>query len=114
MKQKEAWRVPLGTGRSGGTLATAGGLVFAGNSGNEFVAYRADSGAKLWHADAQVGTMAGPVSYEVDGEQYVAVVAGFRRAEAVATTRRTTRGCWSTSWVAQRTCRQRCPTPRRR
>jgi quinohemoprotein ethanol dehydrogenase len=78
VKQKEAWRVPLGTGRSGGTLATAGGLVFAGTSTNEFVAYRADSGAKLWSFDAQVGTMAGPISYEVDGEQYVAVVAGFR------------------------------------
>src|SRR6185369_7803526 len=78
VKQKEAWRVPLGAGRSGGTLATAGGLVFAGNSGSEFAAYRAASGEKLWHADTQVGTMAGPVSYEIDGEQYVAVVAGFR------------------------------------
>jgi alcohol dehydrogenase (cytochrome c)/quinohemoprotein ethanol dehydrogenase len=78
VKQKEAWRAPLGTGRSGGTLATAGGLVFAGNSLNEFAAYRADNGQKLWHADTQTGTMAGPVTYEVDGEQYVAVVAGFR------------------------------------
>jgi len=80
VKQQEAWRVPLGSGRSGGTLATAGGLVFAGDSGNEFAAYRADNGMKLWHADTQVGTMAGPVSYAVDGEQYVAVVAGFRQA----------------------------------
>jgi quinohemoprotein ethanol dehydrogenase len=79
VKQKEAWRVPLGTGRSGGTLATAGGLVFAGNSKNEFTAYRADNGDKLWHADTQTGTMAGPVTYEVDGEQYVAVQAGFRQ-----------------------------------
>ena len=79
VNQKEAWRVPLGAERSGGTLATAGGLVFAGNSANEFVAYRADTGAKLWHAVTQTGTMAGPVSYEVDGEQYVAVVAGFRQ-----------------------------------
>jgi PQQ-dependent dehydrogenase (methanol/ethanol family) len=79
VQQKEAWRVPLGADRSGGTLATAGGLVFAGNSANEFVAYRADTGAKLWHAATQTGTMAGPVSYEVDGEQYVAVVAGFRQ-----------------------------------
>ncbi len=79
VKQKEAWRAPLGQGRSGGTLATAGGLVFAGNSGNEFAAYRADTGEKLWRADTQTGTMAGPVSYEIDGEQYVAVVAGFRQ-----------------------------------
>jgi alcohol dehydrogenase (cytochrome c)/quinohemoprotein ethanol dehydrogenase len=79
VKQKEAWRVPLGTGRSGGTLATAGGLVFAGNSLNEFTAYRADTGEKLWQAGTQTGTMAGPVTYEVDGEQYVAVQAGFRQ-----------------------------------
>jgi quinohemoprotein ethanol dehydrogenase len=79
VKQKEAWRVPLGSGRSGGTLATAGGLVFAGNSLNEFVAYRADTGEKLWQAGTQTGTMAGPVTYEIDGEQYVAVQAGFRQ-----------------------------------
>jgi quinohemoprotein ethanol dehydrogenase len=79
VKQKEVWRAPHGAGRSGGTLATAGGLVFAGNSGNEFAAYRADTGEKLWRADTQTGTMAGPVSYAVDGEQYVAVVAGFRQ-----------------------------------
>ena len=53
--------------------------MFAGNSDNKFVAYRADTGAKLWRCDTQTGTMAGPVSYEVDGEQYVAVVAGFRQ-----------------------------------
>jgi mono/diheme cytochrome c family protein len=78
VKQQEAWRVPLGADRSGGTLATAGNLVFAGNSRNEFAAYRASSGEKLWGFDTQVGTMAGPVMYELDGEQYVAVVAGFR------------------------------------
>jgi PQQ-dependent dehydrogenase (methanol/ethanol family) len=79
VKQKEVWRVPLGNGRSGGTLATAGGLVFAGNSANEFAAYRAATGEKLWRADTQSGTMAGPMTFEVDGEQYVAVVAGFRQ-----------------------------------
>ena len=79
VQQKEAWRAPLGSGRSGGTLATAGGLVFAGNSNNEFAAYRADTGEKLWQTDTQTGTMAGPVTYEVDGEQYVAVVGGFRQ-----------------------------------
>jgi alcohol dehydrogenase (cytochrome c)/quinohemoprotein ethanol dehydrogenase len=79
VRRKEAWRAPLGEGRSGGALSTAGGLVFAGNSQDQFVAYRADDGTKLWSADTQTGTMAGPISYEVDGEQYVAVVAGFRQ-----------------------------------
>ena len=77
--QKEAWKVVFTGGRSGGTMATAGGLVFAGNSKNEFAAYRADKGDKLWGIDTQTGTLAGPVTYEVDGEQYVAVVAGFRQ-----------------------------------
>jgi len=79
VNRKEVWRAPLGDGRSGGALATAGGLVFAGNSANQFAAYRADNGMKLWSADTQTGTMAGPVSYELAGEQYVAVVAGFRQ-----------------------------------
>ena len=79
VKQKEAWRVPHGDGRSGGTLATAGGLVFAGNSKDEeFAAYRADTGERLWRQAAQTGVLAGPSTFEVDGEQYVAVVAGYR------------------------------------
>jgi quinohemoprotein ethanol dehydrogenase len=76
---KEVWRAPVEAGRSGGALSTAGDLVFAGNSNNAFVAYRADTGEALWSADTQTGVMAGASTYEVDGEQYVAVVAGFRQ-----------------------------------
>ncbi len=79
VKQQELWRVPFGDGRSGGALATAGGLVFAGNSkSEEFAAYRADTGERLWGQAAQTGVLAGPSTFEVDGEQYVAVVAGYR------------------------------------
>jgi quinohemoprotein ethanol dehydrogenase len=79
VNQKEAWRVPHANGRSGGTLATAGGLVFAGNSeAEEFAAYRADTGERLWGSPAYTGVLAGPSTFEVDGEQHVAVVAGFR------------------------------------
>jgi quinohemoprotein ethanol dehydrogenase len=76
--QKEVWRVPFGNrGRGGGTLATAGGLVFQGNSKNqEFAAYRATDGEKLWSMPVQTGIVAGPASFELDGEQYVAVTAG--------------------------------------
>src|SRR5690606_30960519 len=67
-------------GRAGGALATAGGLVFAGNAGtNDFAAFRADNGERLWTFPAQTGVMAGPSTFELDGEQYVAVVAGFGR-----------------------------------
>jgi quinohemoprotein ethanol dehydrogenase len=85
VKQQEAWRVSHDVafggrgGRSGGTLATAGGLVFAGNSDQEeFAAYRADTGQRLWGSPAYTGVLAGPSTFEIEGEQYVAVVAGFR------------------------------------
>src|SRR5262249_27438659 len=73
--RKPRWRV-VGAGIDGGTLATAGDLVFAGGGTNEFIAYRADDGSRLWSFDAQTGVAAGPVSYELDGVQYVAVGAG--------------------------------------
>jgi quinohemoprotein ethanol dehydrogenase len=80
VNQKEVWRVSAGAGRSGGALSTAGGLVFSGNTEKEeFAAYRADTGERLWGEAAQTGVMAGPATFEVDGEQYVAVVAGFRQ-----------------------------------
>jgi PQQ-dependent dehydrogenase (methanol/ethanol family) len=75
--RKEAWRVPFQEGRGGGTLTTAGNLVFQGNSG-EFAGYRADTGAKLWSMPTQTGVVAGPVTYQVEGEQYVAVSVGAR------------------------------------
>jgi len=79
VKGKEAWRVKFDGGRGGGTMTTAGNLVFQGNSKNqEFAAYRADTGEKLWSLPAQTGIVAGAVTYEVDGEQYVAVTAGYR------------------------------------
>ena len=79
VKQQEVWRVSHEDGRSGGALATAGGLVFAGDSKDEeFAAYRADNGERLWGQGAQTGVLAGPSTFAVEGEQYVAVVAGYR------------------------------------
>jgi len=80
VKQKEVWRISYGPARGGGTLSTAGNLVFQGNTKDkEFVAYRAETGERLWSSGAQTGIVAGPSTYELDGEQYVAVVAGFRQ-----------------------------------
>ena len=76
VRQKAAWRVPLKTPGNGGVLATAGNLVFQGTADGRFVAYSADKGEQLWEADAQTGVIAGPISYAVDGEQYIAVMAG--------------------------------------
>ena len=58
-------------------LTTAGGLVIQGNAAGDFSAYRADSGEKLWSMFAQSSVMAAPVTYEVNGEQYVAVLSGW-------------------------------------
>jgi quinohemoprotein ethanol dehydrogenase len=77
VNQREAWRVDLGTPWNGGTLATAGGLVFQGTLDGRFRAYDARSGEQLWEFDNQAATMGGPVTYEVDGVQYVASLASY-------------------------------------
>ncbi len=75
--QRPAWEVlHLQQGANGGALATAGGLVFQGNGRAELAAYDAADGTKLWKAATQTGIAAPPITYELDGEQYVAVVAG--------------------------------------
>jgi alcohol dehydrogenase (cytochrome c)/quinohemoprotein ethanol dehydrogenase len=58
-------------------LSTAGNLVFEGTAAGTFEAYRATTGEKLWSSAAQTGVMAGPISYSVNGQQYVAVLAGW-------------------------------------
>src|SRR6476469_4185674 len=73
--KREAWRVEHPNLRSGGTLSTAGNLVFQGRGDGIFAAYRATDGRKLWEYDAQVGIAAAPMTYALDGVQYVAILA---------------------------------------
>ena len=75
--RKEVWRQDYVTVWNGGTLSTAGGLVFQGTADGRFVAYSADKGEKLWETPANTGVMAGPITYEINGEQYVTVAAGW-------------------------------------
>jgi alcohol dehydrogenase (cytochrome c)/quinohemoprotein ethanol dehydrogenase len=75
--QKEVWRVPHPLFENGGLLSTAGNLVFQGTANDELVAYNATTGERLWSTDTQTGILAPPISYAIDGEQYVAVVAGW-------------------------------------
>ncbi|MFV0276815.1 MAG: PQQ-dependent dehydrogenase, methanol/ethanol family, partial [Parahaliea sp.] len=84
VQQKELWRVQHPNIWNGGLLSTAGNLLFQGDAEGAFSAYNAASGAKLWSADAQTGIGAAPITYAVDGEQYVAVVAGWGGAFALA------------------------------
>jgi quinohemoprotein ethanol dehydrogenase len=62
---------------NGGTLATAGNLVFQGTGRGQFAAFNAASGAKLWSFDAGLGIVAAPATYEIDGTQYVSVLVGY-------------------------------------
>lgn len=82
--QREVWRVQHAGSWNGGLLSTAGNLVFQGTSHGRFVAYRADTGEQLWSSPAQTGIIAPPITYLVDGEQYVTVVAGWGGAFALA------------------------------
>jgi PQQ-dependent dehydrogenase (methanol/ethanol family) len=81
--QKEVWRIQHAGTWNGGMLSTHGNLLFQGNSSGQFVAYRADTGEELWSAPAQTGVIAPPISFEIDGEQYVTVVAGWGGAFAL-------------------------------
>lgn len=84
--QTERWRVPTATTEwaGGGVLTTAGNLVIQGNSSGFLVAYRADTGEKLAEIEVGTGIIAAPMSYELDGEQYIAVLAGFGGAMVAA------------------------------
>jgi mono/diheme cytochrome c family protein len=77
VSQREVWRSERRGPWNGGTLATAGGLVFQGTGDGQFLAMDARTGKTLWSADNQAATLAGPVSYEAGGEQYVAVLSGY-------------------------------------
>ena len=73
---KIKWQVKTDLPLVSGSLATAGGLVFHGESNGKFVARNAQDGAELWHFNAGAGVNAPPVTYAVDGKQFVAVAAG--------------------------------------
>jgi alcohol dehydrogenase (cytochrome c) len=73
---KIAWQKRMKDPMIGGALATAGGVVFTGTKDQRFVAFDAKSGRELWSYRAAAGVNAPPITYAVDGQQYVAVAAG--------------------------------------
>jgi quinohemoprotein ethanol dehydrogenase len=81
--QKERWRVQYRTMWNGGTLSTAGNLVFQGTSDGRFVAYSADKGDKLWEFPVGIGIIGSPMTYEIGGVQYVSIMAGWGGAYAL-------------------------------
>jgi alcohol dehydrogenase (cytochrome c) len=70
------WQVRTRWPLVGGVLATAGGLIFAGESDRWFRAYDAATGARLWQYRCEAGVNAPPIAFEVDGEQMIAVAVG--------------------------------------
>lgn len=84
VKQEEVWRVDLPTAFNGGTMATAGNLVFQGEATGEFAAFNATSGDKLWAYDTYGGIIAAPSTFAIEGEQYVAVIQGWGGGFALA------------------------------
>ncbi len=73
---KTHWTREHGTHWNGGTLSTAADLVFQGNGDGYFVAYDARNGDELWKVNTYTSTIAPPVTYSIDGEQYVAIQVG--------------------------------------
>jgi PQQ-dependent dehydrogenase (methanol/ethanol family) len=83
VEQREVWRVEHPQPLSGGTLSTEAGLVFQGRADGRFAAYRATDGELLWSFQHETGIAAAPVTYAVDGTQYVAVLAGWGGPEVL-------------------------------
>jgi len=83
VNQKLVWRTPGGGGIGGGTVATAGNLVFQVINDGRLLAYSADKGDKLFELQLGRTGMAPPITYQVDGKQYVAVMGGLGRPATV-------------------------------
>jgi quinohemoprotein ethanol dehydrogenase len=77
VNQREVWRANYLGPWNGGVLTTAGDLVIQGNAAGDFSAYRADTGEKLWSMFVQSPVMAAPVTYAINGEQYIVVLSGW-------------------------------------
>jgi PQQ-dependent dehydrogenase (methanol/ethanol family) len=74
--QKEVWFIKDDLPFNGGTMTTTTGLVFAGDIKGIFRAHDAKTGKELWKFNTGSGISAAPISYTLDGKQYVAVTSG--------------------------------------
>ena len=77
VKQQAAWTKEQISPWNGGTLTTAGNLVFQGTADGRFIAYNAATGEQLWEAPTGTGVIAAPSTYVVDGKQYVSIAVGW-------------------------------------
>jgi len=77
VKQEVAWYLPQETFWNAGTLTTAGNLVFQGRSDGILLAYDAATGEIIWEFDAGLGISAPPITYTINGRQYISLLVGF-------------------------------------
>ena len=85
VKQQAAWSIERDWPWNGGTLATAGNLVFQGTPDGVFHAYTADEGREVWSFPTERGIVAGAISYRAGGEQYVGIMVGYGGSMGMAT-----------------------------
>jgi PQQ-dependent dehydrogenase (methanol/ethanol family) len=84
VNQKLVWRTPGGGGIGGGTVTTAGNLVFQVINDGRLLAYTADKGEKLFEIQTGRTGMGPPITYQIDGKQYVALMGGLGRSVMAA------------------------------
>ncbi|MGP1395638.1 MAG: PQQ-dependent dehydrogenase, methanol/ethanol family [Inquilinaceae bacterium] len=77
VNQREVWRAKYVSPWNGGTLTSAGNLVFQGTADGRFMAYNAQTGEVLWQTPVTSGVVAAPMTWEHDGEQYVTIAVGW-------------------------------------
>ncbi len=82
VKKQRAWEVTLPGAWNPGTMTSAGNLVFQGRADGTLVAYQAGTGQELWQSKLGLGISAPPVTYSVNGRQYVALLVGWGGAGA--------------------------------
>ena len=75
--RNEAWRQEQVSPWNGGTLTSAGNLVFQGTADGRFLAYNATTGQPLWTSHVGTGIVAAPVTYLIDDTQYVSIAVGW-------------------------------------
>jgi len=86
IKNVSVWKQKLPPQWNPGTMTTAGNLVFEGRADGTFVAYNATDGEILWTIDLGSGISAPPVTYTVDGKQYIALLVGWGGAGLISGT----------------------------
>jgi glucose dehydrogenase len=104
---KIVWQAKTDDPLVGGVLATAGDLVFMGEGNGSFDAYDAKTGKLLWQFNCGAGVNAPPVTYQIDGKQYIAVAVGATPSSVSGRASRSLRSrCRTDAWSKIVACRR--------